>query len=86
MTEEVQALAEVDSAPTTDVTATPEVVESTPEVAETQAAKTFSQEELDAAIGKRLAREQRKWEREQANRSAETQIVKAAPTANVVYQ
>jgi hypothetical protein len=27
MTEEVQALAEVDSAPTTDVTATPEVVE-----------------------------------------------------------
>jgi len=26
--------------------------------------KTFSQEELDAAIGKRLAREQRKWERE----------------------
>ena len=83
MTEEVQALAEVDSAPTTDVTATPEVAESTPEVAETQPAKTFSQEELDAAIGKRLAREQRKWEREQANRSAETQIVKAAPTANV---
>ena len=83
MTEEVQALAEVDSAPTTDVTATPEVAESTPEVAETQAAKTFSQEELDAAIGKRLAREQRKWEREQANRSAETQIVKAAPSASV---
>jgi len=80
MTEEVQALAEVDSAPTTDVTATPEVVESTPEVVE---AKSFSQEELDAAIGKRLAREQRKWEREQAQRSAETQIVKAAPTASV---
>ena len=36
MTEEVQALAEVDSAPTTDVTATPEVAESTPEVAEQQ--------------------------------------------------
>jgi len=84
MTEEVQqALAEVDSAPTTDVTATPEVVESTPEVAETQPSKTFTQEELDAAIGKRLAREQRKWEREQAQRSAETQIVKAAPTASV---
>ena len=81
MTEQVQALAEVDSAPTTDVTATPEVVESTPEVVETQLTKTFSQEELDAAIGKRLAREQRKWEREQAQRSAETQIVKAAPTA-----
>ena len=79
MTEEVQALAEVDSAPTTDVTATPEVVESTPEIVE---AKTFSQEELDAAIGKRLAREQRKWEREQANRQAETQVLRAAPTAS----
>ena len=84
MTEEVQqALAEVAPAPTTDVTATPEVVESTPEVAEEQPSKTFSQEELDAAIGKRLAREQRKWEREQAQRSAETQIVRAAPAASV---
>jgi len=85
MTEEVQQnLAEVDSAPTPDVTATPVVVESTPEVvAEQQPTKTFSQEELDAAIGKRLAREQRKWEREQAQRSAETQIVKAAPAASV---
>jgi hypothetical protein len=87
MTEEVQALAEVDSAPTTDVTATPEVVESTPEVAdnatETAASKTFTQEELDAAIGKRLAREQRKWEREQAQRQSEQQTLKAAPTATV---
>jgi hypothetical protein len=87
MTEEVQALAEVDSAPTTDVTATPEVAESTPEVAENQVdqveEKKYSQAEIDAMIGKRLAREQRKWEREQANRSAETQIVKAAPTASV---
>jgi hypothetical protein len=66
MTEEVQNLAEVDSAPTQDVTATPEVAATSPEVAENQPAKTFSQEELDAAIGKRLAREQRKWEREQA--------------------
>jgi hypothetical protein len=87
MTEEVQALAEVDSAPTTDVTATPEVAESTPEVAENQVdqveEKKYSQAEIDAMIGKRLAREQRKWEREQANRSAESQIVKAAPTASV---
>lgn len=81
MTEEVQALAEVDSAPTTDVTATPEVVDSTPEVAEQQPAKTFSQEELDAAIGKRLAREQRKWEREQAQRQSEQQTLRAAPVA-----
>ena len=75
MTEEVQALAEVDSAPTKDVTATPEVAENLPEVADNQPAKTFSQEELDAAIGKRLAREQRKWEREQAAR----QTVPVAP-------
>jgi hypothetical protein len=75
MTEEVQTLAEVDSAPTKDVTATPEVAVSSPEVAENQPAKTFSQEELDAAIGKRLAREQRKWEREQAAR----QTVPVAP-------
>ena len=78
-----ETLAEVDSAPVPEATAAPEVLESTPEVAETQPSKTFTQEELDAAIGKRLAREQRKWEREQAQRSAETQIVKAAPTASV---
>jgi hypothetical protein len=86
MTEEVQALAEVDSAPATEVTATTEAIENAPEVAETQnteqpAAKTFTQEELDAAIGKRLAREQRKWEREQQQRTAETQIVKAPSAA-----
>ncbi len=64
MTEEVQALAEVDSAPTTDATAAPEVAESTPEVAENQVdqateEKKYSQAEIDAMIGKRLAREQR---------------------------
>jgi hypothetical protein len=75
MTEEVQNLAEVDSAPAKVVTATPEVAENLPEVADNQPAKTFSQEELDAAIGKRLAREQRKWEREQAAR----QTVPVAP-------
>ena len=83
MTEEVQQnLAEVDSAPALEVTAPPETEvqkSETPEVAP----KSFTQEELDAAIGKRLAREQRKWEREQANRSAETQIVKAPSTASV---
>jgi hypothetical protein len=82
MTEEVQNLAEVDSVPTPSETASPEVVEVTPETPEV-ASKSFSQEELDAAIGKRLAREQRKWEREQANRQAETQVMKAAPTATV---
>jgi len=55
------------SAPEPEATAAPE-----PEVvAETQSpeekpAKTFTQEELDAMLGKRLARERRKWDREQA--------------------
>jgi len=84
MTEEVQNLAEVDSAPAPEVTTTPETEVQTSETPEV-APKSFSQEELDAAIGKRLAREQRKWEREQAQRSAETQIVKA-PSATSAEQ
>jgi hypothetical protein len=80
MTEEVQNLAEVDSAPAKDVTATPEVVANLPEVADNQPAKTFSQEELDAAIGKRLAREQRKWEREQAARQTAPVAPKEMPS------
>jgi hypothetical protein len=80
MTEEVQNLAEVDSAPAPEVTATTETVENTPVVADEsneQAVeeKKYSQAEIDAMIGKRLAREQRKWEREQAQRGAEKQIV-----------
>ncbi len=58
MTEEVQQpLAEVDSAPAPEVTATPEANQ-TPEVAEEakEPSRVFTQEELDAAIGKRLAR------------------------------
>jgi hypothetical protein len=58
MSEVVATEAEVAPAPELEATAAPEPVD-TPEVA-----KTFSQEELDAAIQKRLAREQRKWERE----------------------
>ena len=80
MTEEVQNLAEVDSAPAPEVTATTETVENTPVVADEsneQAVeeKKYSQAEIDAMIGKRLAREQRKWEREQAQRGAEKQVV-----------
>ena len=80
MTEEVQNLAEVDSAPAKVVTATPEVAENLPEVAENQPVKTFSQEELDAAIGKRLAREQRKWEREQVARQTVPVVSKDIPS------
>ena len=82
MTDEVENLA-VTPVPEQEATAAPETVVETPEVAE--APKTFTQEELDAAIGKRLAREQRKWERDQAQRAAETQIVKA-PAATSVDQ
>lgn len=61
-------------APELETTAAPEPVETeTPEeqAAEQEATKTFTQEELDAIVGKRLAREQRKWEREQQQRLAE---------------
>ena len=47
----------------------PEVAPETPE--EKPAAKTFTQEELDAIVSKRLAREQRKWERERAQQPAQ---------------
>lgn len=59
MSEEI--LAGEQAAPELEVTAPPTPEIQTPE----DAPKTFTQEELDAAIGKRLAREQRKWEREQ---------------------
>lgn len=69
-------------APEPEVTSAP-----APEVTETEEkpVKTFTQEELDAAIGKRLAREQRKWEREQAARMAVQPVsrpVAEQPTAD----
>jgi broad specificity polyphosphatase/5'/3'-nucleotidase SurE len=75
MTDEVQQdLAEA-PAPEQVLTATPETEVTTPETSDA-VSKTFSQEELDAAIGKRLAREQRKWERDQAQRLAEQQVLR----------
>ena len=50
-----------------EATAAPEPVANAPEAApegDVKESKVFTQEDLDAAIGKRLAREQRKWERE----------------------
>ena len=65
-------------APEQEVTATPDTEVIAPEVGTSVVeSKTFTQEELDAAIGKRLAREQRKWEREQAARVQESQARKA---------
>ena len=76
MTENVTTPA-AEAAPEQVATAAPapETDNSTPEPTPAEAAKTFTQEELDAIVSKRLAREQRKWEREQA------QKVKATPPA-----
>jgi len=69
--EDEQAVAEISPAPEQEATAAPATADTTPE--EQQQAKSFTQEELDAIVSKRLAREQRKWEREQAQRLAEQQ-------------
>lgn len=79
MSDEAQNDLAAQAAPEQVATAAPEPEVTTPEEPTTEAAKTFTQEELDAIVGKRLAREQRKWEREQAQRVAETQA--RAPVA-----
>jgi hypothetical protein len=63
-TQEVNELAET-PAPEQAATAAPESEAITPEEKSAELSKVFSQEEVDALIGKRLAREQRKWERQQ---------------------
>ena len=55
-----------------EATAAPIAETTKPEDQTTETPKSFTQEELDAIVGKRLAREQRKWEREQAQRVAPT--------------
>ncbi len=77
MSEEASvAVAETAQEPeVTATTGTPEI--QTPEESKQQ--RTFTQEELDAVVSKRLAREQRKWEREQAAKLAEIQKPKERP-------
>ena len=79
MSDESQNLAEVESAPATEVTATTEIAQNAPEVAEQAPEQTeekrFTQAELDAMISKRLAREQRKWEREQKLRASTPEML-----------
>lgn len=74
-----QQVAVEQAAPVEVATAAPETEQQqTPEATpaeQEQAPKTFSQEELDKAIAKRLDRERRKWEREQAAQVAERQVV-----------
>ena len=74
MSEEFEATEVV---PIEETTAAPEIVET--ETPETPAARTFTQEELDAQISKRLTQERRKFERELANR----QVEPSAPAAPV---
>jgi len=52
-----------------EATAAPIAETTRPEDQTTETPKSFTQEELDAIVGKRLAREQRKWEREQAQKA-----------------
>jgi len=72
---ETEVVAEQVPAPEPVATAAPEpeVVAQEAVQPEEKPAKTFSQEELDALVGKRLARERRKWEREQALKAPEPQ-------------
>ena len=84
MTEESSA--GVDPAQAPEVTATPEVAPNTPEVAASPdeskpAEKTYTQAEIDEMISKRLAREQRKWERQQQAKAPEAAPRPAAPPA-----
>ena len=80
MSEEIEVvLADSNAAPEQEATAAPETEVVTLEEKPIEATKTFTQEELDAAIGKRLAREQRKWEREQTAKQAEMQAKRAIP-------
>ena len=82
MTDEVQTLADT-PAPEQVATAAPEPEVNSPEVSTEQteqpAEKTYTQAEIDAMIGKRLAREQRKWERDQAAKQAEAQTLRSTP-------
>ena len=81
MSEEIEVvLADTNAAPDQVATTAPETEVVASEAVEPAVeSKTFTQEELDAAIGKRLAREQRKWEREQAAKQAEMQAKRAIP-------
>jgi hypothetical protein len=85
MNDESQTLAEVESAPAAEVTATTDTAQNAPEVAESQPEQTpeekkFTQVEIDAMISKRLAREQRKWEREQRLKAATPELPATPPS------
>ena len=61
-----------------EVTATPDVATDAP----AEQSKTFTQEEVDALITKRLAKEQRKWERKLTQPAQQRPVTAPAPTAD----
>jgi len=71
MSDEIQNEVAAEPASEQVATAAPETEIIAPETEQPneQQTKTFTQEELDAIVGKRLAREQRKWEREQSRKA-----------------
>jgi hypothetical protein len=72
MLDEVEVVADQTPAPDQVATAAPAPEDQTPEVTdEAPSEKLFTQEELNAEFGKRLARERRKMEREFAAKQAE---------------
>lgn len=80
MTDEVVTAEPIEQpAPELEATAAPVTDVETPVEQPKEETKTFTQEELDKAIGKRLARERRAWEREQPQRMAEPPKAPVAP-------
>ena len=81
-----EVVAEIDTAPAPEATAAselPAAQEAAPETPEDKpASKTFTQEELDAIVAKRLAREQRKWQKEQALQPPAPPVPKELPPAD----
>jgi len=77
--QDVAAPAESAPAPAELQVTAPESAEAAPQTPE--ATKTFTQEELDAIVAKRLAREQRKWERQQRPQQQTPETPKELPPA-----
>lgn len=77
--QEVAAPVEQTPAPAEPQVTAPEAVEAAQQTPD--APKTFTQEELDAIVAKRLAREQRKWER-QVRQPTTSETAKEIPPAD----
>ena len=73
--------------PESGSTAPPETADTgAPGDAEVPETKTFTQEELDAKIGERLAKERRKWEREMAKAAEQAPMPEVAPPRKEDYK